>query len=74
MVRQNDAPEYIQYASADELAALQVAREEALAEHANDGCEICESEWFRNIDYRTVKLQVVTDDNRAEIRSMLGLN
>lgn len=69
----SDSHESAQYASPDELAALQAAREEALAEHADDDCEICNSEWFKNIDYRKMKLRVVTDEDRTEIRAMLGL-
>lgn len=68
-----DESDLTEYASLEELEALQAAREEALAEHSDDDCEICNSEWYKNIDYRKLRLRVVTEEDRVEIRKMLGL-
>lgn len=51
----------------EQLAELQAAREAALEVHADDGCEVCQSDWFRSIDYTKMEFKAPTDEERLEL-------
>jgi len=55
----------------EELRALQAARVQAIADHEDDDCEICQSDWFRNIDYTKGNFVRVSDAGRELLRKVI---
>jgi len=56
----------------EELLALQAARVEMIIERTNDCCEVCQSDWFRNIDYTKGNFVRVSDEGRRILSKILN--
>lgn len=56
----------------EELLALQAARVKMIIERANDCCEVCQSDWFRNIDYTKGNFVRVSDEGRRILSKILN--
>lgn len=56
----------------EELLALQAARVKMIIERTNDCCEVCQSDWFRNIDYTKGNFVRVSDEGRRILSKILN--
>jgi hypothetical protein len=55
----------------EELLALQAARVQMIIERADDCCEVCQSDWFRNVDYTRGNFVRVSDAGRELLRKII---
>jgi len=56
----------------EEVLALQAARVKMIIERTNDCCEVCQNDWFRNIDYTKGNFVRVSDEGRRILSKILN--